>query len=67
MGDWWVFGRMDRSEDHGSWHCVLSILAIFAILRSMELPTLDYQNSLVFINETKQNVDQVPLLMKNVM
>ena len=58
---------MDRSEAHGSWHCVSSIFAIFAILRSMGWPTPDYQNSLVLINEIGPKVDQVPLRMKNMM
>ena len=48
-GNCWGFGPMDRSEVHGSRH---SVLSIFAILRSMEWPMLDYQNSLVFMNET---------------
>ena len=39
-------------ESHGLWHFVLSIFAIFAILRSMEWPASDYHNYLVFINET---------------
>ena len=43
---------MARSEAHGSWHCVSSIFAFFAILRSMECPASDYQNSLVFMSET---------------
>ena len=63
-GDCWGFLPMARSEAHGSWHCVLSI---FTILWSMEWPTPDYQNSLVFINKTGQKVSQVPLLMKNIM
>ena len=58
---------MAGSEAHGSWHCVSSIFAIFAILRSMEWPAPDYWNSLVFINETGKKVSQVPLLMKNMM
>ena len=55
---------MAGSEAHGSRHCVSSI---FAILRSMEWPAPDYQNSLVFKNETGQEVAHVPLLMKNMM
>ena len=39
----------------------------FTIMRSMERPTPDYHNSLVFMNETKQKNPQVPLLMKNMM
>ena len=54
-------------ELHGSWHCVSSIFAIFAILRSMERPASDYHSSLVFINETGQNVSQVPLLVNKMM
>ena len=45
------------------WHCVSSFFAIFAILRSREWPAPDYQNSLVFMNETIQNFSQVPLLI----
>ena len=56
---------MARLEAHGSWHYVSSVFAIFAILRSMEWPAPDYQNSLFFINETGQKVAQLPLLMKN--
>ena len=54
-------------EAHDSWHCVSSILAIFTIMPSMEWPTPDYQNSLVFMNETGEMFLQVPLLMKNMM
>ena len=43
---------MSGLELHGSWHCVSSIFAIFAILRSMEYPTPDYHKPLVFMNET---------------
>ena len=45
---------MAGSEVYGSWYCVLSIFAIFTILWSREWPTPDYQNSLVFMNETKK-------------
>ena len=38
---------MDRLEVHS-----LSIFALFAIMWSMEWPAPDYQNSLVFMNET---------------
>ena len=54
---------MARSEAHGSWHCVLLIFAFLAILRIMDEPTPDYQNSFVFTNETRQKVSQLPLLM----
>ena len=54
-------------EAHGPWHCVSSIFAIFAILRSMEWPAPDYHNSLVFMDETGQKFAQVPLLMDNTM
>ena len=43
---------MDGSEAHASWHFVLLIFVFFAILRSMEWTAPDYQNSLVFMNET---------------
>ena len=46
---------MAGSEAHGLWHCVLSIFAIIAILRRLEWPALDYQNYLVFKNETGKN------------
>ena len=55
---------MAGSEAHGLWYCISSI---FAILRSMEWPVPDYQNSLVFVNETGQKLSQVPPLMNNVM
>ena len=55
---------MAGSEAHGLWHCVLSM---FVILRSMDCPTPDYQNSLVFMNETGPKISQVTLLMKNMM
>ena len=58
---------MDGSGAHGSWHDVLSIFTIFTILQSMEWPVPDYQKSLVFMNETRQKIAQVPLLMKNMM
>ena len=58
---------MAGSEAHSLWHCVLSIYAIFAVLRSMECPTPDYQNSLVFRNETGQTFVQMPLIMNNMM
>ena len=45
---------MTGSEANGSWHFVLSIFAIFTILRSSEWPAPDYQNSLVFVNEIKK-------------
>ena len=55
---------MVGSEAHGSWHCALSM---FAILRSMDWPTPDYQKCLVFMNETGPKIAQVTLLMKNMM
>ena len=58
---------MAGSEAHGSWHCVLSIFVIFAILRGMEWPAPDYQNFLVFMNETRKKVSQDPILTKNMM
>ena len=53
-GNYRGFGTMAGSEAHGSWHCVSSIFVIYAILRSREWPKPDYQNSLVFMNETRK-------------
>ena len=41
---------MAGSEAQGLWYFVLLVFAIFAILRSMEWPAPDYQNSLFFMN-----------------
>ena len=69
LGDCWGFGLMARSEAHGSWHWVLLLFAIFTILRISEWLATDYQNSLVFMNETRTPTPQpqVTLLMKNMM
>ena len=56
---------MSGSETHSLWHCVSSVFVIFAILQSMEWPAPDYRNSLVFMNENRQKVSQVPLIVKN--
>ena len=58
---------MARLEANGSWHCVSSTFAVFAILRSINWPAPDYQNSLIFMNETITKVDQLLQLMKNMM
>ena len=58
---------MAGSEAPGYWHCVSLIFVIFTTLRSMEWLAPDYQNYLVFINETGQNISQLPLLTKNMM
>ena len=65
--DFWGFDPMAGSEAHSSWHGVSLIFAIFAILRSMECPTTDDQNSLVFMNENGQIPFLLPLLMNNMM
>ena len=63
----WGFGPMSGSKAHSSSHCFSSIFSIFAILRSSKWPTPDSHNSLVFINETRKNISQLPLLMNNMM